>query len=456
MRLLQLFIFSLLSASLLAQADDAVSKAAFTIRFETDAVKGFKVMQFNGFNFEELAAVPVMDSFARVEVELNSVRFFYVGTNTRDMKPIVLKPGIEERFLLNQKSFRALRYDVSSFNGQYAAATKDLRAINKKRNSMVQKWHGVRTDASKVASIEEIFQRIEEDEKMLRDSFAAIDPFYGVCYDLMTYPMFQVDPGDFENELLHYVNRRFEGIDFNDPNVYNNSWLYEAYKEFAELVSSYTLTPEDNEKAILSQVYRAENPKARILAFGGALAGLEAKKHGNYSVIAQLFLDEFENTSPGIRSMLETKIKRMDAYRIGGDALPFTQNTPEGEALSLEDYRGKVVLLDFWASWCGPCRRENPNVVKVYEKYKDQGFEIIGISLDKDQKRWVDAIAKDQLTWPQVSDLKGWQNEVGQMYGVSSIPHTVLLDEEGKIIALKLRGPALEQKLESIFSEKNK
>jgi thioredoxin-related protein len=76
--------------------------------------------------------------------------------------------------------------------------------------------------------------------------------------------------------------------------------------------------------------------------------------------------------------------------------------------------------------------------------------------LDKDQKRWVDAIAKDQLTWPQVSDLKGWQNEVGQMYGVSSIPHTVLLDEEGKNIALKLRGPALEQKLESIFSEKNK
>jgi peroxiredoxin len=154
--------------------------------------------------------------------------------------------------------------------------------------------------------------------------------------------------------------------------------------------------------------------------------------------------------------MLESKIKRMDAYRIGGDAPLFTQNTPEGEALSLEDYRGKVVLLDFWASWCGPCRRENPNVVKVYEKYKDQGFEIIGISLDKDQKRWVDAIAKDQLTWPQVSDLKGWQNAVGQMYGVSSIPHTVLLDEEGKIIALKLRGPALEQKLESIFSEKNK
>ena len=87
--------------------------------------------------------------------------------------------------------------------------------------------------------------------------------------------------------------------------------------------------------------------------------------------------------------MLEAKIKRMDAYRIGGAAPLFSQNDPEGNPISLEDLKGKVVLLDFWASWCGPCRRENPNVVKVYEKYKDKGFEILGISLDKDKGRWL-------------------------------------------------------------------
>ena len=152
--------------------------------------------------------------------------------------------------------------------------------------------------------------------------------------------------------------------------------------------------------------------------------------------------------------MLEAKIKRMDAYRIGGAAPLFSQNDPEGNPISLEDLKGKVVLLDFWASWCGPCRRENPNVVKVYDKYKDKGFEILGISLDKDKGRWLGAIEKDGLTWPQVSDLKGWSNVVGKMYGVSSIPHTVLIDEEGNILALKLRGPALEKKLEEIFADK--
>ena len=124
-----------------------------------------------------------------------------------------------------------------------------------------------------------------------------------------------------------------------------------------------------------------------------------------------------------------------------------------GNPITLSDLRGKVVLLDFWASWCGPCRRENPNVVKVYEKYHDQGLEILGISLDKDRGRWVQAIEKDGLPWLHVSDLGYWSNEVAQLYMVRSIPHTVLLDREGRIIATRLRGPALEQKLAEVFAE---
>jgi len=115
-----------------------------------------------------------------------------------------------------------------------------------------------------------------------------------------------------------------------------------------------------------------------------------------------------------------------------------------------------VVLIDFWASWCGPCRKENPHVVKLCEKYKDQGFEIIGVSLDKDMKRWTQAIKKDGLEWKHVSDLKGWQNQVAQTYSVKSIPHTVLLDAEGNIIARNLRSKALEGQLERIFKDKKK
>lgn len=127
---------------------------------------------------------------------------------------------------------------------------------------------------------------------------------------------------------------------------------------------------------------------------------------------------------------------------------------PEGEILTLESLRGKVVLIDFWASWCGPCRRENPNVVRLYNQYKDQGFEVFSVSLDKDKARWEAAIIKDNLNWSShVSDLKGWGSAATSLYGFRGIPYTVLIDREGKIIQTRLRGAALEKKLEEIFSK---
>lgn len=123
-----------------------------------------------------------------------------------------------------------------------------------------------------------------------------------------------------------------------------------------------------------------------------------------------------------------------------------------GVVKSLSSLKGNVVLLDFWASWCGPCRGENPNVVRLYNKYKDKGFTVYSVSLDNDRKKWLTAIKKDQLTWPShVSELKGWQTSVLPMYGISSIPFTVLIGKDGNIISTGLRGPTLEAKLKEIF-----
>ncbi len=138
---------------------------------------------------------------------------------------------------------------------------------------------------------------------------------------------------------------------------------------------------------------------------------------------------------------------------IGQIAPDFTLNTPEGEPLSLSSLRGKYVLIDFWASWCGPCRRENPNVVKVYEKYGGKDFEILGVSLDEKEASWLGAIKDDGMTWVHVSDLKGWQCAASQLYKVKGIPHTVLLDKTGKIIAKDLRGDKLEEKLEELLGQ---
>lgn len=141
------------------------------------------------------------------------------------------------------------------------------------------------------------------------------------------------------------------------------------------------------------------------------------------------------------------------SVQVGEPAPDITLPTPEGKPLSLSDLRGKVVLIDFWASWCKPCRAENPNVVRVYEQYKDQGFEILGVSLDRSKDAWTQAIQQDNLTWKHVSDLKFWNSEAAQQYGVSAIPYTVLVDREGNIIAERLRGGNLEAKLAEVFGQ---
>ncbi|WP_397363071.1 peroxiredoxin family protein [Olleya sp. R77988] len=149
----------------------------------------------------------------------------------------------------------------------------------------------------------------------------------------------------------------------------------------------------------------------------------------------------------------EPKAPIVYGTNIGDYAPTFTAKTPEGTDLALADIKGEVIILDFWASWCEPCRRENPNVVKMYNKYHDKGLEIVGISLDKagQKQRWTNAIQKDKLTWKHLSNLKGWSEPIAQTYGVRSIPATYILDGEGKIIAKNLRGKALEDKIAEIL-----
>lgn len=137
----------------------------------------------------------------------------------------------------------------------------------------------------------------------------------------------------------------------------------------------------------------------------------------------------------------------------GRIAPDFTMNTPEGKPVSIHAVKAKVKIIDFWASWCGPCRAENPNVRRLYEKYHHQGLEIIGVSLDSKKEPWIKAIQKDGLEWIQVSDLKGWENAAAKMYGVKGIPHLLVLDSENRIVGEKLYGEELEKCVMSILND---
>ena len=185
------------------------------------------------------------------------------------------------------------------------------------------------------------------------------------------------------------------------------------------------------------------DPKEVIDAYNGLDDNLKTSAKGK-EILAQV--DQ-------VKKMLEAK----ERTEIGKIAPEFSGHTPEGKILGLKDVKSNVTIIDFWAAWCGPCRRENPNLVKLYEKYHDKGLEIIGISLDgtmrqpDPKKAWLKAIADDKLTWPQISNLNYFNGPIAKMYGVQAIPASFILDADGKIIAKKLRGPALEAKIAELL-----
>ncbi len=161
-------------------------------------------------------------------------------------------------------------------------------------------------------------------------------------------------------------------------------------------------------------------------------------------------MDTSLNASPYMQA-LKTRIEILKSVAVGQIAPDFEMNDSTGKAIKLSSFKGKLLLVDFWASWCGPCRAENPNVVKAYQAYNSKGFDILGCSFDQNREKWIKAVKDDNLTWSHVSDLKGWANAAGKLYGVNSIPANVLLDKDQKIIGRNLRGEELMSKLVEVL-----
>ncbi|ERM82947.1 hypothetical protein P872_04865 [Rhodonellum psychrophilum GCM71 = DSM 17998] len=258
---------------------------------------------------------------------------------------------------------------------------------------------------------------------------------------------------------------KIEGSE-DSKNMLKVELLMEEYQEeINQLNSAYyeAMTNKDQaaiksiqEKAMHLEQNHGEKVKTVITEMDGSFAALAAigmlnpKNDFQFmdNLVTQLNTD-YPNTK--IISTLMQQLEDMRVLAIGQIAPEISLPDPNGEMVNLSDLRGKYVLIDFWAAWCKPCREENPNVVRLYNQYKDKGFEVFGVSLDRTKEAWVKAIADDELTWTHVSDLKYFNSAAAATYQINAIPATYLIDKEGNIIAKDLRGPSLENKLKELF-----
>jgi peroxiredoxin len=208
-------------------------------------------------------------------------------------------------------------------------------------------------------------------------------------------------------------------------------------------------TKMQGEAVTFAKEYAVANRNSVVAAYYGLLYLNEPGKAENVQML-------YDTLTPAVKKSyfggkLESIVSSATKTAVGQMAPEFSQADTSGNPISLSSLRGKYVLIDFWASWCGPCRQENPNIVKAYAAYKDKGFDILGVSLDQQKSDWLKAIETDKLYWNQVSDLKYWENDVAKLYGIQSIPASFLLDKEGRIIAKNLRGAELEAKLAELM-----
>ncbi|MEM1000217.1 MAG: TlpA disulfide reductase family protein [Bacteroidota bacterium] len=418
-----------------------------------DSMRLFRVV---GPDLELIKAVKMdnqdgRNSF-RIELAHPGPGFYALGDGIRRTGTVVFDQAAEVTVSGNcQNAGATFRFADALVNDEYQSMVARVRQHNQRVQQLIQNLQIFsQTDPQQVPRLQQDLQNQNNTHFGWLDSLEAKGGYIGKLAKLYNFKPFRSDPShnQYEDEVAYFRGAFFAGLDLKDPQIANTPQIFEKARAYGQTLGSRVL-PETAKASIDALMQQAEGSPGYKSIMKGILGGLEAVKSELYLEYGKAFVEKFPQDPQTIA--VQNRISAMKRLAVGAEAPEIAENTPQGQQLSLRQLRGQVVLLDFWASWCRPCRMENPNVVKAYNKYHKAGFEILGISLDKAKDKWVQAIAQDGLTWKHISDLGGWGSRPAQTYGVSSIPATFLLDREGKIMARNLRGAALENKLEEIF-----
>lgn len=382
---------------------------------------------------------------------------YYVGRNLDDVKAMIV--GVDKKINIKVDTAQDARFNTAPFvsspnNSLFAAVIDSLNTQGTAYGDLLSDYQAAPTPEAK-AKIEASFAALDTRRRNLLESLKKTAPNLARVASLYTYLSYPNNRKTDENEPTYFARTYFQFADLKDTSNYRLPHFFESVKSYATNLSQvgFPVTTQHAYLDSLLATIPANSPQhmPALLAIAFSYIGRENSTFHKYG---SLYAAQYSGREPMVDAFLAKQLPAaQEPLMIGSLAPDFAELTPEGKTLKLSDMRGKVVLIDFWASWCGPCRRENPNVVKVYQQYKDKGFDILSVSLDQDRTRWLDAIKADNMTWQHVSDLKGWQAAAGKLYGVSGIPFTVLVDKQGRIIGKNLRGAALEQELAKIFGK---
>ncbi len=410
---------------------------------------------FNGVSFTKVAQLSGENGMLTLPNDVEQTSVVYIGPESGGQIPIVLDG--KESFAVsgNCKALAQAVITGSPSNDAYNALKQEMAQLKEESVKLTQQLSLAPVNSPAYAKAQTDL-KANDDQRVKR--FEALDRqadgFQAAVWAADLYTSFANTQKGYNSELDYFANERFQYADFSKTSFAGNPWVFESFREVTGILLQSGLPAEAAAEYLQGYLALAVNyPATHKLALGGVIATLRQSQSPIALTFAKEYIRRYGIEEPEAAEVLGAEVQRLSAFSGEQPAPEFTQALIDGSGESgPQDFRGKILLIDFWASWCGPCRRENPNVVATYNDFKDQGFEILGVSLDKTQSAWEGAVEKDGLTWTHVSDLRGWTNDAARQYGVNSIPATFLLDRDGKVVARNLRGDALRAKVAELMA----
>ena len=371
-------------------------------------------------------------------------------------KSFLLEPGTQMKLTGDCKDLQGAKVWLSSLDRQYDRAKGKMRTLQQKGNKLNGQLRRAYASHGDTSQIYQQFADLDKEKLSYFDSLKQASPLIGSLVAPFIYLSYAHNGQGYKDEIEYFGRAYFSQTQLSDPTYNRVPALREAFMSYASTLGSTGIDIERVQEYTDAWLKQIPTPSpAHSAALMGVVYGLGQRQPEGFVAYAKEYLSLYGDRNLQTKRQLETQIQSLQAQLIGSSAPEIALPNPQGDTLRLSSLKGKYVLIDFWASWCGPCRRENPNVVRMYQKYKDKGFEILGVSLDRSKAPWEQAIEKDGLTWLHVSDLNYFNGPAAKTYGVNAIPHTVLVGPDGKIVAKNLRGKALENKLAQVLSSSN-